>query len=386
MRTSEDLRDRLRDLRMPGEAEAAARSWPVVEAALAERAPSVRHRRTRLRLALVVALICAGLATALSPAGAWIGDRLGDGRPAARPAFAALPPGGSVLAISKSGAYAVRPDGSSRQLGAFTEAGWSPRGLHVVGVEGRQLVAVDPAATVKWTLTARRPVHHPAWSKGDGFAVAYLEGHSLSVVAGNGDPTTNRVLRRDAASVTPAWEPHSDRTLTYATTAGAIETIDVDTGRTLWTSAGRSSAPVSPAPRSSAPKTLAWSGGETVVALSSREVTVLDRTGRIRRTIPLPGVARELAVHPSGRRAAVVIGNRVVEVGLRRTFRRQLFQGSVDGIAWSQNGRRLMVGWRNADEWLLLGPGQRVRALHGVSRGLGAAGGFPRVAGWCCSN
>jgi hypothetical protein len=372
------VRDRLRDQPLPGEAEATARSWAVVEAALAERAPTAATRSPRrmaLRLAFVAALLAAGLAVALSPAGAavgdWIGDRFTANDIRSTPAFAALPKGGSVLAISHSGAYAIRPDGSSRRLGAFTEAGWSPRGLHVVGVEGRRVVAVDPAATVKWTLTARRPVHHPAWSTGDGFAVAYLEGRSLKVVAGNGDPTTDRLLRRDAASVTPAWQPKSDDTLTYVTTAGAIETIDVETGRTMW----RTPSPL--------PRSLTWTHGR-VVALSSRSVTVLGRRGRVMRTISLPGVAGELAVHPSGTRAAAVIGNRVIEVGLRETRQRQLFQGTVDGIAWSRDGRRLLIGWRGADQWLLLGPGGRIRALHDVSRELGPKGGFPRVAGWCC--
>ena len=207
-----------------------------------------------LRVALVLALLCAALATALSPAGAWIGDRF-RGEPATtKPAFAALPPGGSVLAISHSGAYAIRPDGSTRRLGGFLDAGWSPHGLHVVGAAGRRLVAVDAAGTVKWTLTSRRPVGHPAWSTRLGYAVAYLEGRSLKVVAGNGDPTTNRVLRRDAAPVTPAWRPHSDRVLTYATRSGALTTVDVQTGRTLWTAPGAAAralqwAPGRPAPR-----------------------------------------------------------------------------------------------------------------------------------------
>lgn len=79
-----------------------------------------------------------------------------------------------------------------------------------------------------------------------------------------------------------------------------------------------------------------------------------------------------------------MIGNRVIEIGLQGSGQRQLFQGSVDGIAWSQNGRRLLIGWRGADQWLLLGPRGRIRALHEVSRELGPAGGFPRVAAWCC--
>ncbi|HEX6652713.1 MAG TPA: hypothetical protein VF072_08220 [Thermoleophilaceae bacterium] len=374
MSATDLLRDRLREHPLPGEADAAARSWPVVEAALARHSPAVRRRRTSVRLALVLALLCVALVAALSPAGAWIGDRFHHESPSAKPAFADLPRGGSVLAISGSGAYAIRPDGSSRRLGAFAEAGWSPHGLHVVGAEGRRLVAVDAAGTVKWMLTSRRPVGHPAWSTGLGYAVAYLEGRSLKVVSGNGDPTTNRVLRRDAAPVTPAWRPHSDRVLTFATGAGALATVDVQTGRTLWT------APDAPA------RALEWApGGRRLVALRSRSVTVLDRNGHVVREVALPGFARAMALHPSGERVALVVGRRVLGLRLAGGEPRQLFQGGVDGIAWSQDGRRLLLGWRDADQWLLLGPGGRIKALHGVSGELGAAGGFPRVAAWCCA-
>jgi hypothetical protein len=379
------VRDRLRDQPLPGEAEAASRSWPLVEAALASRPPSVRRRRTSLRLALVAALLCAGLATALSPAGAWIGDRFKSEPKKARPAFAALPKGGSVLALSRTGAYAIRPDGSSQRLGSFSAAGWSPHGLHVVGVEGRRLTAVDPLGTVKWTLARRGRVHNPAWSTRDGFEVAYLQGPTLRVVSGNGDPATDRRVRRGAAPVTPAWRPRSDRVLTYATAAGALETVDVPTGRGLW----RAPASASSGQAAGSPgwaRALAWSrNGRRLVALSSRSVTVLDASGHVMRTIALPGVGRELALHPSGTHAAVVVGGRVLDLPLGRGTPHQLFQGNVDGLAWSQDGRRLLLAWRDTDQWLLLGPGDRIRALHGVSRELGAAGGFPRVAGWCCA-
>ena len=364
------IRDRLRDDPLPGESEAAARSWPVVEAALAGRQPAARRGRVGLRLAVALALLCIALAVTLSPAGAWIADRFDAGAPSS-PSFAALPAGGPVLAISRTGAYAISADGSAQGLGPFSEAGWSPHGKHVVGVEGRRLIAVTPTGTVKWTIVEPHRVRRPAWSTGLGYAVAYLEGRSLRVVAGDGDPATNRLVRRDAARVTPAWYPHSDRVVTYATRLGGIETVDVETGQTIWRTGTTAAA-------------LAWGGNRRLVALSSRALTVLDRGGHARRTIPLPGAARELAVDPAGRRAAVVIGNRVVEVGLAGRSRRQVFQGRVDGIAWSQDGRRLLVGWRDAGQWLLLGPGGRVRALHGVSRELGSAGGFPRIAGWCC--
>jgi len=390
--TEERLRISLREQPLPGEGEAAARSWPVVEAALAERGPAARPRRVVLRLALVAALLCVGLVAALTPAGAevghWIEDRFADRDQPSAPAFAGLPPGGSVLTISRSGAYAIDADGGAQWLGSFSEAGWSPRGVHVVGVNGRRLTAVDATGIVKWTLARQRRVHNPSWSTGLGYAVAYLAGRTLHVVAGTGDPSTDRALRRGAAPVTPAWRPRSDRVLTYATADGAIETVEVVSGRALWRA--RSSG-------SGRPVALAWSrNGRRLVALSSRSVTVLDASGRVLRNIALPAAGRELALHPAGRRAAVVVrggaagggarATSVLDVPLRGAGRpQQLFQGGVDGLAWSSDGRRLLLAWRDTDEWLLLGPGGRVRrALHGVSGELGAAGGFPRVAGWCC--
>jgi hypothetical protein len=390
--TEERLRSRLREQPLPGEGEAAARSWPVVEAALAERGPAARPRRVVLRLAIVAALLCVGLVAALTPAGAevghWIEDRFADRGDPAGPAFAGLPAGGSVLTISRTGAYAIDADGGAQWLGSFTDAGWSPRGVHVVGVNGRRLTAVDATGIVKWTLARERRVHDPSWSTGLGYAVAYLESRTLRVVAGTGEPSTDRALRRGVAAVTPAWRPRSDQVLTYATAGGAIETLDVVSGRALWRARGGASGP---------PVALAWSrNGRRLVALSSRSVTVLDVSGHVLRTIALPAAGLELALHPSGRRAAVVVGGagadggagtRVLDVPLRGAGRpRQLFQGGVDGLAWSRDGRRLLLAWRDADEWLLLGPGGRVRrALHGVSGELGAAGGFPRVAGWCCT-
>jgi hypothetical protein len=372
-----ELRERLRNEPLPGEAEAAARSWPVVEAALAEREPgrSTRAHRRRLatRLALVAALIAVGLLVALSPAGAWIGDRFKDEPKQSRPAFAALPKGGSVLAISGTGAYAIHPNGGTQRLGGFSEASWSPHGEHVVGVQGRRLIAVDPLGTVKWTLVRPR-VHHPAWSARRGFAVAYLQGRELRVVDGRGSVATDHRVRGRAAPVTPAWRPRNDRLLTYATSGGGIETVDVITRRRLW----KAHIP-------QAPLGLAWSrDGRRLIAVSSRSVTVLDRTGHVLRAVALPGVASDLALHPSGKRAAVVLRTGVEEVPLNGGQPRKLFQGTVEGLAWSADGRRLLLGWRDTGQWLLLGPDERIRALHDVSRELGNAGGFPRVAGWCC--
>ena len=376
------VREQIRRQPLPGEAEAAVRSWPVVEAALAARGPARRPRRVALRLALVAALLCVGLVAALTPAGAevggWIGDRFEKPRTSAEPAFAGLPKGGSVLAISRSGAYVAHPDGAWRRLGSFSEAAWSPHGLHAVVTGGHRVVAVKPDGTRKWSIVRPGRVSHPAWSTGLGFFVAYLEGDVLRSVGGNG--AGDDVLRRGAAPVTPAWRPRVPHVLAYARERGGLEAVHVASGTTLWrANSGRD--PV---------RQLAWSrDGRRLAVLSAREVTLLGADGRVLQRVALPGLGRQLALHPSGKRAAVSVtgagGRRVLEVPLGDGTPRQLFQGDVDGLAWSRDGRRLLLAWRDADEWLLLGPNGRVRrALHGVTAELGAAGGFPRLAGWCC--
>jgi hypothetical protein len=383
VREAEHRLRRLPDRPAPGEAEAADRAWRVVEAAYAERPPQAARRRPGWRLALAAATVAVALAAALTPAGAkvgdWIGDRLSADSETAVPAFAGLPKGGEVLAVSDGAAWVVSPDGALQRVGGFSEAGWSPHGLHVVGVRGRRLEAVTPTGTVKWTLARPRVVHHPAWSPGDGFRVAYLAGDALRVVAGDG--TEDHLVRQGAAPVTPAWRPGGGYILTYAKERGRIETVNADSGRRLW--ARRSAA---------RPTALAWTrDGERLVALSASGLTVYDRGGRRVLAERLRG-ARALALHPSGRRAAVTVsdrsGTRVLGVPLSaRRPPRLLYAapGRVAGIDWSPDGRRLLVAWRDADQWLLLGPGRRVRPLSGVSGELGTGAGFPRVAGWCCS-
>ena len=71
---------------------------------------------------------------------------------------------------------------------------------------------------------------------------------------------------------------------------------------------------------------------------------------------------------------------------------RQLFAGPGRSKTWP--GRRtvgwLLVGWRDADQWLFLRPSNdRVRAVGHISRQFdpGATGKppFPSISGWCCA-
>ena len=263
-------------------------------------------------------------------------------------------------------------------MGAFSQAGWSPRGKYVIGVRGRRLVAVTPVGDVRWTVNRPGRVHDPAWSGGLGYRVAYLEGTTLRAVVGNG--TGDRLVRRAAASVTPAWRPGPQWVVTYAGASGLIETVDVDSRRRLWARRTREE-----------PVALAWTrDGRRLVALFGDRLRVYDRRGRPVLSRPLQE-ARTLAVHPDGRRAAVAAGGRngtrVLNVPLRGSApTRSLFDGfgRVEGLAWSPDGRRLLLAWRDADQWLLLGPRRKVRALSEVSGELGAGAGFPGIAGWCC--
>jgi hypothetical protein len=143
MRRDPALRDaerrfrRLPDRPAPHEAEAADRAWEVVEAAYSQRPVPGGRRLPGLRLAMVAAIVAIGLAVALSPAGAevgqWIEDRFSGDSDTARPAFAALPDGGAVLAVGTRGAWVVHPDGGLQWVGRFSEAGWSPTGKNVFG-------------------------------------------------------------------------------------------------------------------------------------------------------------------------------------------------------------------------------------------------------------
>jgi hypothetical protein len=133
------------------------------------------------------------------------------------------------------------------------------------------------------------------------------------------------------------------------------------------------------------------------VALLPGELRVYRRDGRLLAESALPAAsrARTMAVHPGGRQVAVALTRRdvssVLSLRLDRADAapRQLFTGSgtLRDLAWSPNGRRLLVGWPEANQWLLVG-GKRPRAFAGVSRQFdpgGTGAGFPRLSGWCCA-
>jgi hypothetical protein len=317
---------------VPGERESADRSWKVVRQAYAERLPAPRrHDRRPL---LVVAVAVAALAAALSPPGLAVWASLRDAV-SNEDHLVALPSGGRVLVNAHDGAWVVSADGSKRFLSDYRDAAWSPHGLYIAAVRGNQLVALEPNGKVHWKLARRGAISNPQWSY-EGYRIAYFAGGALRVV--NGDGTGDRLLTRDARPGVLAWQPGT-HSLAYVNRAGNIAIRDVD--------------------RSTTPRIMRMRVAPGVLQWTSR--------GRLVAGAP----------SPDGRRVAVVTRDGVSVNG------RRIFSGvGVSGVAWSPDGRWLLVDWPRADEWVFVRvPAKKLLAVSNIR---GTFGDGTTLAGWCC--
>ena len=358
------------------------RAWEVVRRAFEERAPS--PRRTVSPWAAVVAVAVAVLAVAVaSPPGRAVLGGLRDsvGAEPAAPALFSLPAPGRLLVVSAEGGgvWVASADGSRRRLGDYDDASWSPFGRFVVATRADELVALEPNGDERWSL-ARRGVAFPRWggSRTD-TRIAYCSASGLRVVAGDG--TGDRLL--DPRACESAWRPGARHVLTYLA-GGTVVTEDVDARRVLWHGEGGAS--------------LAWSSrGDRLAVVSPHRVRVLDRGGRPLRTLTLRRRVVSAAFRPGSAALALHLraggGERATSevrlYGADGTSRRLFAASGVFGdVAWSPDGRWLLVDWPSGGQWVFVAPSGRVRAVTNLARQFPRPDeAYPtfRLAGrWCC--
>jgi hypothetical protein len=396
------LRSLLAEVPVPAAEEAERRGLSMVEEAFAQRQPAGRAVLPRLAVSFAIAALLAALM--LTPAGAamrdWIGDVFTAGVPDAEPGLTEIPGGGGLLVQSPSGPWVVQGDGSRRLLGRYEDATWSPRGLFVAAASGHALSAIAPDGTPRWSLSATGPVSDPRWSP-SGFQITYRAGSSLHVVAGDG--TGDAAIARGVEPLPPAWSPQGLALLAYVASGGELRIADSNRGEVLGSAAALSGI-----------ETLEWAvDGSALLeaspaALRLREVTVRKALAGLGigppRPVPLPpgATVRAAALSPDGATIAVLLlfggaGERpphseVALIERPRTSLRRLLNvpGPLSDLAWSPDGSRLLVSWRDADQWLFIptdGRG-RVRAIDGIAAefapGDPGASSFPQIEGWCC--
>jgi WD40-like Beta Propeller Repeat len=334
-----------------------------------------RHARDLILAAAVLAVVGA----ALSPPGLAVLGSLRDavGRERMRPArsgLVELPAPGRLLVQSAKGPWILQADGSRRLLGSYRDASWSPHGLYVVATRADQLLALDPQGHVRWTL-ARPDVRFARWTgTRTDTRIAYLSGSRLHLVAGDGTRDVDLCGEPAAAPVAPAWRPGTGRTLAYVTSRGRVYVLDAAGCALFWRSAPFRQ-----------PRLLDWSSDGKRLALVTADKLVLFRGARPSVRF-LRGVAAA-AFAPGTHTLALVRRHDLLLLDSDRPAARprRIFTGAgrFSGMAWSPDGRWLVLAWESADQWLFIRPtatGHLV-AYDRITRQFGG-GAFPALRGW----
>jgi Tol biopolymer transport system component len=393
------LRALLREEPIPGAAEAERRGLELTERSYVERRPVQPPVLPRLAIALAVAALLAALV--LSPAGAavrdWVGDVFTAGLKNAEPALTDVPGGGDLLIQSPRGPWVVHPDGSRRLLGDYDEATWSPHGLYVAAAHERSLSAIEPDGTPHWSITAPGRISEPRWSP-SGFRIAYRAGRSLRVERADG--SGGALVAAASAAVAPTWYPPGPHLLAYVDARRRLVLAEADTGKRIAATAA------SPGVTS-----LSWShDGRELLEIARGGLWLREvRPGKLafdladtahRVELPAGAVVRAASFAPQRRTIAVLLERRsaagprseVLLLSPAGGSPRRLFavSGRLTELAWSPDGRRLLLAWPAADQWLFVPVrrGPRLRAIGDIS-GVFSPGhvdraAFPRVEGWCC--
>ena len=371
------MRQELERVEIPGEEDARARTWAVVEAALEARVPTPRPSHWP-RVAAIAIALAAVVAGSISSPGRAVIDEIREvvGVERAERALFSLPSEGRLLVGSDEGVWVVQQDGSKRLLRGYREATWSPFGRFIAATKANELAALEPDGDVRWTL-ARRGPRSPSWTGSEtDTRIIYRTTTRIHVVAGDGEDDVD--VGGPSHRVAPAWRPDGRFTLTYVDTLGRVSAYDLDSGLGPWRPTGRSR-------RFREPRKLEWSSdGSRLLLLTRRQLVVFGS----RSSKPL-AVRNErfadAAFRPGSRDIALLRSKDGVSeliVGRRTLFRGT---GHLTDLTWSANGRWLLLGWPAADQWVFVrADGGAIRAVSEISEQF-RSGSFPRIEGWCCA-
>ena len=377
--------ERLRAARAPDEADAKHRSWGAVADAFDEREPGARPRRLVPAIAIGAAVVAASLA--ISPPGRAIAQwarRAVSSSASAPPRPVVLATPGRVIVVRSGALSMLRPDGSGRSLGPYSDASWSPHCRYVAATAGRTIVAVDPeTAEVRWTLPRPGVVSDPRWAP-SGFRVAYLANHrELRIVRGDG--VDDRQLVARVADVAPAWRPGSGaNVVAYVRSHGPIEIVDVDTGR----SAGRFQF-------THAVRSLHWtSDGRDIVVVDTAGVVIVNaQSGSRKRLHQLTAAPIAVSVSPAGRSIAVLTAATarplLIPIDTPTRSRYLPEHSRLNDLRFSPDGSRILLVSSAGDSWELVSVRGVARApkFEAVSArsvvGSVVDPAFPSVRGWC---
>ncbi len=371
------MRSRLEQVALPDGDAARQRAREVVLTAFAEREPVPLSSRAR-PVAIVAALAAAALALAASsPPGMAVVDRVREvvGVERAAPALFSLPAPGRLLVASDPGVWVIEADGKKRLLAGYRDASWSPFGRFIVATRDNELAALEPDGDVRWTL-ARPGARDARWGGTDvDTRIAYLSRNELRVVAGDG--TGDRAVG-PALAVAPAWRPGAGHVLTYVDRSNRIVTRDLVTNRILWRVSAKGAA------------ALEWSSdGRRLHVRRGGRIDVLTRDGHPWTGLRTPDAAVIVgALQPGSHAWAAALdeGERseVLVVGEPggRVF---AGRGRVSDLAWSPDGRWLLIAWPDADQWVVVrADGGSISAVSRIAQQFRSRS-FPRLEGWCCA-
>ena len=392
-----DLRRALQRIQAPDELDAQRRAWSLARAAFEAREPlelgsgatEAAPRRGRGGRAPRGRDLAARAGARRLGAGRRDGREGGD----AAGADLAARSGPAPRQLQDAGRGSCSFDGSKRLLGAWSEGSWSPNAEFVAvhaAARGGRARPDGSRPVVARALGHRRGARWSSEVNPRDTRDRLPERAGARVVGGNG--TGDKELRRlvgDRRSGVAARERSSSRS--RRSTAGSSSSTP-RSAKTVWrTVPGRGA------------RQLVWSeDGERLLALGERSLRVLDANGRKLWSIGLPvgpsGVAFVRESHrfvlvrysPATGRSDLVLLQAEADPGEARFL--YSAPGDFGSLAVSPNGKWLLVGWVNADQWLFLrltaakvqAVVEHLPAVRRRDRGQADRERFPESVSWCC--